>query len=84
MPERGALIELDFGDDEFVVRQHEDGLYTLTVAGGRLLVNEEQFRAIVEAVVQIGRMKLWIASPDGVDDQAVFDPSRRHRSVDTP
>ena len=62
---RGVLLELDFSDDELVVRQHPDGLYTIDMALGRLVLNEEQFGEVVTGFVEIGRAKGWIAEADG-------------------
>ena len=59
---RGVLLELDFSDDELVVRQHPDGLYSVDVATGRLLVNEEQMRDIVREFARLGNEKGWLCS----------------------
>ena len=50
---RGVLLELDFSDDELVVRQHPDGMFTIDIAGGRLLLNREQFDQALKGFRQI-------------------------------
>ena len=54
-PKSGVLLELDFSDDELVVRQHPDGLYTIDMSIGRLVLNEEQFQQVVEGFTKLNR-----------------------------
>lgn len=49
LPAPETLLELDLGDDELVVKQHPDGMVTFEHAEPRLLVNEEQFKQILDA-----------------------------------
>jgi hypothetical protein len=56
-----ALLEIDFGDTEFVVREHRDGLFTLHLDDQPpLVVNADQMQTIVGGFLQIGKTKGWI------------------------
>ena len=52
-PKRGILLELDFSDDELVVRQHPDGMFTIDMALGRLVLNEQQFFQVLEGFIEV-------------------------------
>lgn len=44
-----TLLELDFGDAEFVVKHHPDGMYTVEMSSERLVLNEEQLLEMLRA-----------------------------------
>lgn len=64
-PESTVLLELDLGDDELVVRQFSDGMYTLQHSEPRLLLNEEQMREVIRKLaIDIGGAKGWVLNED--------------------
>lgn len=58
-PEPSLLLELDFADDELAVRKHPDGVYSVDIATGRLLVNEDQMREIALGFMRIATEQGW-------------------------
>lgn len=52
-----VLLELDFGDNELIVRQHPDGMYTLDVSDPRLVLSAQDFQRVVDGVMEAWRRR---------------------------
>ena len=49
-----------FGDDEVLVHEYSDGMYSLSNAGHQTTVNEDQMKEIVGLFHGIGKAKGWL------------------------
>ena len=64
-PTSEVLLEVDLGDDELVVRQFSDGMFTLAIGAGQLLMNQEQMREVVRKLaIEVGGAKGWVLNED--------------------
>ena len=48
-----TLIDLDFGDNEFVVKKHADGMFEIQMSDEELLLNRKQFFELLYAMAEL-------------------------------
>ena len=48
-----VVLDLDLGDDAFVVREHSDGMVTIETTDRDLLLSGDQFRRLLERFVEL-------------------------------